>query len=627
MLQRMPQRMPQLMRAQEPESSIAFLRRRSLLKTGLGGLAGLSGAALSGAGVSSAPVLAQGTSLLGFKAVAASVADQLRVPPDYSAQVLLRWGDPVGAAAGSPGFKSDASNSAQEQALQAGMHHDGMHYFPIDGSSGHGLLALNHEYTDEALLHANGGKDWGPEQMMKSLHAVGVSVVEVRRSADGWAVVRPSRFGRRITAATPCAITGAAAGHRLMKTAQEPSGTSVLGTLMNCANGWTPWGTYLTCEENFQVMFGSATPHQPTPEQQRYGIGRASYPHFRLDPRFDLGRTPNESNRFGWVVEIDPYDPLSVPVKRTAMGRFKHEAAVPHTGTDGRVAFYLSDDEGFEYLYKFVTATAPKPGGAAANRTMLDDGTLYVARFDESGSGVWLPLVHGSGPLTASNGMPDQATVLIHARLAADLLGATKMDRPEGCAVNPDSHDIFVACTNNAARGANGAPEGANAANPRAGNYFGHILRLREALDAAGATRFGWSFFVLAGDAALPQPQFKGNIKGDAFASPDNLHLDARGVLWIQTDVSGGAIGKAPYNNLGNNQLLAADPHSGEVRRFMTAPRGAEVTGCVLTSDAKTLFVNIQHPGESVPSTWPDGARPRSATVVIRRNDGGVVGT
>ena len=616
--------MTQHMPKQRPDSSIAFLRRRSLLKTGL---AGLSGAGLSGVALSGGPVFAPGGGLLGFKAVAASLADELRVPPGYSAQVLLRWGDPVGAAAGAPMFKPDASNSAHDQALQAGMHHDGMHYFPIEGSSGHGLLALNHEYTDEALLHANGGKEWGPEQMMKSLHAVGVSVVEVQRDGGAWRVVSPSRYARRITAATPCAISGLAAGHRLMKTAQDASGTAVLGTLMNCANGWTPWGTYLTCEENFQAMFGAAAAHQPTSEQQRYGIGRASYPHFRLDPRFDLGHTPNEANRFGWVVEIDPFDPLSVPVKRTAMGRFKHEAAVPHTGTDGRVAFYLSDDEGFEYLYKFVTATAPKPGGAAANRSTLDHGTLYVARFDEGGNGTWLPLTHGNGPLTASNGMPDQATVLIHARLAADLLGATKMDRPEGCAVNPATHDVFIACTNNAARGANGAREGVNPANPRAGNYFGHILRLREAQDAAGATRFRWNFFILAGDAALAQPQFKGNIKGDTFASPDNLHLDPRGVMWIQTDVSGGAIGKMPYANLGNNQLLACDPHSGEVRRFMTAPRGAEVTGCVLTSDAQTLFVNIQHPGEAVPSTWPDGGRPRSATVVIRRIDGGVVGT
>ena len=609
----MTQRMPTL--------STRFFSRRSVLKTGLG-VAGLTGASLPGASA-----LAQATGLLGFKPVTASTADQLRVPPGYSAQVLLRWGDTVGAAAGAPAFKADASNSAHDQALQAGMHHDGMHYFPIDGSPDHGLLALNHEYTDEGLLHTHGGKEWGAEQMMKSLHAVGVSVVEVRRDGTVWKVVSPSRFARRITAATPCAISGPAAGSRLMKTAQDASGSTVLGTLMNCANGWTPWGTYLTCEENFQVMFGAATPHQPTPAQQRYGIGRASYPHFRLDLRFDLTHSPNESNRFGWVVEIDPFDPASVPVKRTAMGRFKHEAAVPHTGTDGRAAFYLSDDEGFEYLYKFVTVAAPQLGGAAANRHMLDTGTLYVARFDEGGNGAWLPLVHGSGPLIAANGMRDQATVLIHARLAADLLGATKMDRPEGCAVNPATHDIFIACTNNAARGMKGAPEGVNPANPRAGNYFGHILRLREAGDAAAATRFGWDFFILAGDAALGQAQFKGTIKGDTFASPDNLHLDTRGVMWIQTDVSVSAIGKPPYTNLGNNQLLACDPHSGEVRRFMTAPRGAEVAGCVLTSDAKTMFVNIQHPGEAVPSTWPDGGRPRSATVVIRRNDGGVVGT
>ena len=462
-----------------------------------------------------------------------------------------------------------------------------------------GLLALNHEYTDEALLHANGGRDWGVEQANKSMQAVGVSVVEVRRDGGDWKVVRPSRYARRVTLTTPCRISGPAAGHALLKTSQDPHGTTVLGTMMNCANGWTPWGTYLSCEENFQAYFGASGKLEATPMQRRYGIGQASYPHFRLDARFDLAQTPNEANRFGWVVEIDPFDPAAPPVKRTAMGRCKHEAAVPHTGSDGRIAFYMSDDEPFEYLYKFVTASAIKPGGATANRHMLDEGVLYVARFDDNGRGSWLPLVHGSGPLTAANGFPDQATVLIHARRAADLLGATTMDRPEGCAVDAATHDIFVACTNNSARGRPGAKEGGNAANPRSSNFFGHILRLREDANAAATTRFRWNFFALAGDATLSETQFKGNIKGDAFGSPDNLYLDARGVLWIQTDMSSSLIGKPPYARLGSNQVLAADPQSGEVRRFMTVPTGAEPTGCVLTPDNRTMFINIQHPGRS----------------------------
>ena len=610
----------------------AGITRRHVLQAGLG----LAGLPLAGAGAHAQSGSQSGASLLGFQGLVPSLADEVRVPPGYTAQVLLRWGDPVGHPSGSPAFKPDASNSAAEQAVQAGMHHDGMSYFPLPGSttasgaSDHGLLALNHEYTDEALLHANGGRDWGVEQAQKSMQAVGVSVTEVRRDGSEWKVVRPSRYARRVTLTTPCLISGPAAGYTLLRTAQDPHGTTVLGTMMNCANGWTPWGSYLTCEENFQAYFGATGKLDTTPMQQRYGIGQASYPHFRLDARFDLAKTPNEANRFGWVVEIDPFDPAAPPVKRTAMGRFKHEAAVPHTGADGRVAFYMSDDEPFEYLYKFVTASAVKPGGATANRHLLDEGALYVARFDDNGRGTWLPLVQGTGPLTAVNGFPDQATVLIHARRAADLVGATTMDRPEGCAVHPATHDVFIACTNNPARGRPGAKEGSNAANPRTSNFFGHILRLREDANAAGATRFRWNFFALAGDPALTEPQFKGNIKGDAFGSPDNLYLDARGVLWIQTDMSGSLIGKPPYANLGNNQVLAADPQTGEVRRFLTVPRGAEATGCVLTPDARTMFLNIQHPGESQASSWPDGVaggRPRSATVVVRRLDGGVIGT
>ncbi len=592
--------------------------RRRLLQAGLG-LAGLQ--ALD-PGVS-----AQGSGRLGFRAIAPSLADAVRVPPGYVAQVLLRWGDPVGHASGMPAFKPDGSNNSAEQALQAGMHHDGMSFFPIDGSSDHGLLAINHEYTDESLLHFQGGKEWGPQQALKSMQAVGASVIEVRREGRDWQVVRPSPYARRITLTTPCRIAGAAAGHVSMQTAQDPLGTTVLGTMMNCANGWTPWGTYLTCEENFQAYFGASTTLEPSTLRKRYGIGQASYPHFRVEPRFDLSKHPNEANRFGWVVEIDPFDPAAAPVKRTAMGRFRHEAAVPHAGADGRVAFYMSDDEPFEYLYKFVTATAPWPGGAAGNRNLLDDGTLFVARFGEGGTGVWLPLTQDVGPLTRANGFADQASVLIDARRAADLLGATPMDRPEGCAVDRTTHEVFIACTNNAERGRPGAKEGANPANPRAPNFFGHVLRLREERDAAGATGFTWRIFLLAGDATLEAAAFKGNVRGDAFGSPDNLFMDARGVLWIQTDMSGGAIGKGPYANLGNNQVLGADPATGEVRRFLTVPRGAEATGCVLSPDCKTMFINVQHPGEGQPSTWPDGGRPRSATVVVRRLDGGIVGT
>ena len=599
--------------------------RRSFVAGGIG-LAGLA-TAWPGVGVS------QARSRIGFSSVAPSLDDTVHVPAGYSARVLLRWGEPVGALTGSPAMTVDASSSAADQALQAGMHHDGMSYFPINGSSNHGLLAINHEYTDERLLHGLTGASWGPAQALKSKEAVGVSVVEVVKRGDQWHIVRPSPYARRISLSTLIAISGPAAGHALMKTAQDPQGGRVLGTMMNCANGWTPWGTYLTCEENFQAYFPASDPATLTLAQMRYGIGGRGYAHHQFDPRFDASRTPNESNRFGWVVEIDPFKPEAMPVKRTAMGRFKHEAAVPHIGKDRRVAFYLSDDEPFEYFYKFVTAEPLPPAGQEPPRDMLDRGTLYVARFDSAGRGVWLPLVHGTGPLTVANGFADQASILVHARLAADALGATTMDRPEGCAVDIKTHDVFLACTNNTARSADGGRTGTNPANPRPNNFFGHILRMREENDAVGATQFSWSLFLMGGDSSqadsLPtgSTTTKPPVGVDGFGSPDNLFMDSAGLLWIQTDMSGSLIGKPPYANLGNNQVLAADPVSGEVRRFLTVPRGAEATGCVLTADRKTMFLNVQHPGESVPSNWPDGGLPRSATIVVTKDDGGVIGS
>ena len=594
------------------------LSRRNLIKAG----AGLSGAPLLGLGGKS-----DAAPLLGFERIAASTADEVRVPRGYTARVLWAWGDPVGHVSGSPAFKPDASNDVRDQSLQAGMHHDGMYFFPLDDRNDHGLLAMNHEYTDERLLHPGGNASWGRAQAEKSMEAVGVSVVEVRFANRRWDIVRPSRFARRITLTTPIRAAGPAAGHTLMRTAADPSGAQITGTMMNCANGWTPWGTYLTCEENFNAYFNGRNNFVPNEAQRRYGIGGGGYNHYQFEPRFDLETAPNEGNRFGWVVEIDPFDPQSVPVKRTALGRFKHEVAVPMAGASGPIAFYLCDDEGFEYFYKFVTREAWNARDRAANRDLLDHGMLYVARFDAAGNGVWLPLTHGSGPLTAANGFADQGSVLIHARLAADALGATRMDRPEGCAVDERTRDVYFACTNNSARGTSGAKEGVNPANPRARNLFGHIVRLKEAGGDPAAMQFRWDFFALAGDPTLPEADFKGNIRGDAFGAPDNLFLDQRGVMWIQTDMSASVMGKGPYATLGNNQMLAADIATGEVRRFLTAPCGSEVTGCVLTADTRTMFVNIQHPGEATPSTWPDGGRPRSATLVIRRDDGGVIGT
>ena len=571
--------------------------RRKFLKAGLGGalLAALPGCA------------AQGTRpVIGFAPIAPSTEDAVRVPDGYEATVLYRWGDPIGSPLGNPQFRPDASNSADEQALQAGMHHDGMHYFPLQGST-HGLLAMNHEYLDQGLLFPDGMRTWSAEKLRKAQASVGVSVIEVTLRNGRWDVVRPSRNARRITAYTPCRISGPAAGHALMRTAQNPDGMMVLGTYAGCAHGWTPWGTYLTCEENWHGYFTQRGKN--TPDQARYGLSARGFGvrWDEHDERFDAQRHPNEPNRFGWVVEIDPFDPGAAPVKRTALGRFSHEGAACSVGAEGQLAFYMGDDQAFEYIYKFVPSRRWDPANRASNRDLLDQGTLYAARFNPDGTGFWLPLVGR-----------DQGEIVVRTRQTADIAGATKMDRPEWIVAHPVTREVYASLSNNSAR------RDADAANPRAPNHFGHIVRWREDGGDVAATRFRWDVFVNAGPAGA------NNIKGDAFASPDGLWIDSMGALWVSTDVSPTALGKGPWAALGNNQLLAVDPATGVFRRFLTGPRGCEITGFNTTPDNRTAFVNIQHPGEGMPSTWPDhapNARPRSATLAIRRKDGGIIGT
>ena len=443
--------------AATPFSAIleARLARRELLK---GGLAAAIAAAFPLAGCAGAPQALPVA--IGFTGIPPSSDDALKIAPEYEATVLYRWGDPVGVPGNMPPFRMDGSNSAADQAVQAGMHHDGMWFHPLpygSGASTHGLLAMNHEYLDDGLLHTDGRRTWTAEKVRKAEAAVGVSVIEVRLQGARWEVVRPSRYARRITAYTPCAISGPAAGAASMRTAADPAGREVLGTYNGCANGWTPWGTYLTCEENWQFHFVNAG--TVSPGERRYGLGKGrGYGWEAFDERFDAAKHPNEPNRFGWVVEIDPYDPAAKPVKRTALGRIKHEGACPAIGPDRRIAFYMGDDESFEYVYKFVTARAWDPSSRDANRTLLDEGTLYAARFDANGGGVWLPLVHGVGPLTAANGFADQADVLVKTRQAADAVGATPMDRPEWCAVHPVTREVYVTLTNNTARGRDKQP-------------------------------------------------------------------------------------------------------------------------------------------------------------------------
>lgn len=572
----------------------------------------------------------------GFQSVAISRAgDSIALPPGYKWSVVAAWGDPI--TGNSKSLSSDVSDSAAEQAQQFGMHHDGGAYFPENGSSRRGLWVVNHEYTDDGLLHPGGMSAWTAEKVQKSQAAHGVTVCLIERQPSGdWRPI-PSPLARRITASTPCGVSGPASGHSLMKTAADPAGNTILGTLNNCAHGVTPWGTYLTCEENFNGYFISNG--TITAAERRVGLDAKGF-GFRwheFDERFDAGKHPNELNRFGWVVEIDPRDPKAKPTKRTALGRFKHEGAWVTLAKDQRVVVYMGDDQRNEYVYKFVSRGPYDPKTNPKGSGLLDDGILYVARFDTDGSGRWIALEHGKNGLTSENGFPDQATVAIHARMAADHVGATPMDRPEWIAVHPKSGDVYVTLTNNSERGTR-TP--INAANPRENNLMGHILRWKETGQNAASLTFKWELFVLAGDPNSSSKTLQGDIKGDWFGSPDGLWFDDRGILWTQTDISTNTLGKGAYAEMPNNCMYAADPVSREFRRFLIGPKGCEITGVDLTPDHKTMFVNIQHPGESPSersdpanptaiSSWPDAEitkRPRSATIAIWREDGRDIG-
>ena len=575
---------------------------------------------------------------LGFQAIAPGMGDALVVPAGYIAQVLAPWGEPVGLPGRMPAFRFDASNSAEDQATQMGMHHDGLAYFPLNGSSTHGLIAVNHEYTDDGLLHPDGFRPMTAEKVRKSQNAHGLSVYEVRLIDGGWQMVRPSTYARRVTLATPFEVRGPAAGHRLMRTQADPQGRTVLGTLNNCASSQTPWGTYLSGEENWMNYFAGG--EKIGAHERRWGMReKSAYGWEAHDPRFDAGQHPNEPHRFGWVVELDPMDPTATPIKRTALGRAAHEGAWVALTRDQRAVVYSGEDARFEYIYKFVSRDPMRAGGAQANRALLDHGTLYVARFDADGTGRWLPLVHGEGPLTVANGFADQGEVLIKARQASDALGATKMDRPEWLAIDTDSRWVYCTLTNNSARGQAGQP-GVDAANPRANNVMGHIIRWKEEGDFDGLNMV-WNHLLLAGDPLNEREQAQGNIRGDRFACPDGLCFGPNGLLWIQTDAHATQMYRGEMARMGNNQMLACDPQTGEVRRFLTGPTNCEITGAAFTPDGRHLFISVQHPGETPTdrsdpqnprrySNWPDfrpEGRPRSAQVVIRRLDGGVIGT
>ncbi|MFI6991668.1 PhoX family protein [Nonomuraea wenchangensis] len=621
------------------------ISRRGVLR------AGALGALVAGVGVAgAAPALADrpvnapgpnggGNGGLAFTPVAPNTEDALTIPAGYRSSVVVRWGDPVLPDA--PAFDFD-NQTAEAQAKQFGYNCDYVTVLPLGNDRA--LMWVNHEYTDESLMFRGytGGAAATEEQIRIALAAHGGSVVELERAGGTgeWKLVTKGRrrYNRRITAQTPMKFSGPAAGSDLLKTAADPKGVQPVGMLNNCSGGTTPWGTVLTAEENIDQYFvnGDKVPEAQKPYITRYtittGTPSSNRRFDRVEERFDLAKHPNEANRFGWIVEIDPFDPDSTPIKRTALGRFKHEAATTTLSRDRRLVVYMGDDSRFEYIYKFVSKNRYIPGNDRHNRTLLDEGTLYVAKFTGNspvaeldgsgklpadgafdGSGEWKPLV--SGDRSYVEGMTAQE-VLVYTRVAADKVGATKMDRPEDMERNPVTGGVYVALTNNSNRTAAQVDE----ANPRASNKHGHVLELVEKRDDAAATTFAWSVPLVCGDPADPATYFAGYDKSKVspISCPDNVTFDRDGNLWISTD----------GNALGSNDGLFVMPvrgkERGHLRQFLTVPVGAETCGPLVTEDQRSVFVAVQHPGEldgATPdkpaSRWPDGDQPRPAVAVV----------
>lgn len=637
--------------------------RRGFLIGGLATIAtGLFGSGVPGLKHGAALAQAASTGLLGFKPVPVSRGDSVVVPEGYKVQVLGAWGEPI--TGDMPEFDAGA-NTGAEQAMQLGMHHDGMHFFPIDGSSEDGLMVLNHEYVEPRFLHAaryrgeaidkdgvmfgeDGRRD--DDEVLKEVNAHGISVYRTTRQADGSWVIVPDERNRRITGMTEMEIAGPARGAALLRTKFSPDGSRTRGTLNNCAHGVTPWNTYMSAEENWAGYFVNTDSDLPR-EHERYGVstdesryawekaasGADTFVRFDAAAKGDSATDDyrNEPNTFGWIIEFDPFDPGSAPVKRTALGRFAHEGIVFAPAVAGQpVVCYSGDDARFEYIYKFVSSADFEPG--VTDGSILDEGTLYAAKFNADGTGEWLALVPGENGLTAEAGFADLADILVNTRLAADTAGATKMDRPEWGAVDPNTGEVYFTLTNNTQR----SQAEVDAANPRAENNFGQIVRWRYPGNEHKAATFSWDLFVIAG-TALHSATFDGEALDDdsIFACPDGIWCDNDSRLWIQTDMGDiGGTFSGPLEPFGTNQMLAADPKTGEVRRFLTGPWGQEVTGVVTTPDQRTMFVNLQHPGAHASaedfaaghmgSAFPDGGGsvPRSATIAISREDGGVIG-
>ena len=637
------------------EMIAARYSRRDVFKGGLGvavttALFGPSALTSGSSGAAAA------TSRFNFAEIAAGIDERHHVAEGYDANILLRWGDPL-----KPGLEpfAPASLTAENQRQRFGYNNDYLAFIPRDGSSTRGLLCVNHEYVNPELMFLNitarpdrnDFKDISSAHVGVEMAAHGVSVVDIERAGGVWRVILDSPLNRRIDATTAMTIDGPAAGTERMKTSADPAGNSVFGTINNCAGGHTPWGTYLTAEENFNGYFWteqkSATGQRLTKgvggaqqkSYERYGLPGNWYSWGRHEQRFNVDSEPNEPNRFGWIVEIDPSDPASKPVKHTALGRFRHEGAECIVNKDGRVVVYSGDDARFDYVYRFVSKNTYRPGDRAHNMTLLSEGTLTVARYDADGTVSWLPLIHGQGPLTATNGFASQADVLIDARLAADALGATRMDRPEDVQPHPTSGKIWVMLTNNDRRKASER----DPANPRAENVFGHIVEMTAPEGDHAADMFRWDILVRCGDprvaevGALWHPD---TSSSGWFAAPDNCAVDAEGRLWISTDQGANATKAGRADGL--YAIETEGSQRGLSRMFFRVPVGAEMCGPCFTPDGETVFLAVQHPGAdgarayapfgrdstfADPMTrWPDfkpDMPPRPSIVVITRKGGG----
>jgi uncharacterized protein len=562
----------------------------------------------------------------GFEPVAANSLDTITLPKGYRWRALGSWGDPLWSSGAQFDPGSRGGGLSSERAI--GDNNDGMELFNHQGRT---ILAVNNEYANLKVAFGNrrSGKPETADDIRKCQAIHGVSIFEIAQRGQNWKIVSDSPFNRRITPNTPMSITGPARGHDLLKTDADPHGVSSRGTWNNCGAGRTPWGAYLTCEENFNGYFSNGdSAHKISAEQKRYGIRDKDrgYGWAREDDRFDVSKHPNEPNRVGYIVEIDPLDPSSTPKKRTALGRFKHENAEVVLAADGHVVVYMGDDERGEFLYKFISAGRYSEGGD--NNDLLESGRLFAAKFQDKGQGAWIELT------PESTGMETQAEICIHTRLAASAVQATTMDRPEWVAAHPHRAEIYCALTNNKNRGkkpnAGGDETPVGGPNPRAVNKYGQIVRWRPEHGDHLSDAFSWDLFVMAGNPTMYQGDRAGSKNVNAlnmFNSPDGLSFDSKGMLWIRTD--GNYSNRGDFLGMGNNQMLVGDPASGEIRRFMVGPRQCEVTGLCWSPDHGTLFVGIQHPGGNRgESNFPDGGKstPRSSVIAITREDGGTIG-